>query len=477
MNATPRVAVVGAGFAGLSAARRLAWRGFRVTIIDQHNYHAFQPLLYQVSTAGLNPADIAYPVRGLFQKSPNVLFKQGKVVGVDWVRREVDLVGEDPVAFDYLILAAGSATNYFGVPGADDYAFPLYTLSDSLRLRNHLLSLFEAADSIRGLVEDGVLNFVVVGGGPTGIEVAGAMAELIQKVLRKDYHDLDVTAARVILVERGDALLAAFSGKSQEHSIEALRKRGVEVRLETAVHQIAPDHVVLSDGQTIPTRLVVWAAGVKASAVAGQGGWEQGPGGRITVNPDLTVPGDPSVFAVGDVADIADGNGGRLPQLAQVALQSGKFAADQIIRTESGEERQQFRYRNKGIMATIGRHSAVAEMSRGPKLTGVTAWLAVPAPHVPGRPAQPVLGDAQLGLELRDLGLRSAIDPRPRGTAAEPADPPGRVRPDPLARQGARSLTLTVVGGTSWRSRDRSSSPRAGSTPCAVPGRSCRCPT
>lgn len=376
MNAMPTVAVVGAGFAGLSAARRLARRGFNVTIIDQHNYHAFQPLLYQVSTAGLNPADIAYPVRGLFQKQQNVLFKQGKVVGIDWQQREVDLEGEDPVAFDYLILAAGSATNYFGVPGAADYAFPLYTLSDSLRLRNHLLSLFEAADSIRGLVEDGVLNFVVVGGGPTGIEVAGAMAELIQMVLRKDFHDLDVTAARVILVERSDALLAAFSDKSQRYALEALQRRGVEVRLDTAVERITPDQVLLSDGETIPTRLVVWAAGVQAAGVAGAGGWQQGPGGRITVGPDLSVPGEPDVFAVGDVADIDNGTGGRLPQLAQVAMQSGKFAADQIIRSHAGKPRERFRYRDKGIMATIGRHSAVAELSRGPRLSGVTAWFA-----------------------------------------------------------------------------------------------------
>ncbi len=373
--AMTRVAIVGAGFGGLSAAKRLARAGCRVTLIDQNNYHSFLPLLYQVSTAGLNPADIAYPVRGIFQRKDQVFFKQGRVTGVDWDSRRVTLEGENPVGFDYLVVAGGSATNFFGVQGADRYTFPLYTLSDALLLRNHLLSLFEAADSIRGLVADGVLNFVVVGGGPTGIEVSGAISELINMVLVKDFHDLDVKAARVILVERDASLLGAFSPQSREYALRSLAKRGVEVRLDTAVERIAADHVVLGGGETISTRLVVWAAGIQAAGVAEAGGWRRGRNGRIVVGPDLSIPGHPEAFAIGDIADMDDGAGGSLPQLAQVAIQGGKFVAEQILRTEAGQQREEFRYRNKGTMATIGRHSAVAELPWGPRLTGYPAWL------------------------------------------------------------------------------------------------------
>ena len=418
-----------------------------VTIIDQHNYHAFQPLLYQVSTAGLNPADIAYPVRGLFQRQQQILFKQGKVVGIDWPARELDLEGEDPVSFDYLLVAAGSSTNYFGVPGAADFAFPLYTLSDSLRLRNHMLSLFEAADSIRGLVAEGILNFVVVGGGPTGVEVAGAMAELIELVLTKDYHDLDVTAARVILVERSDALLTAFSDKSQDYTLKALERRGVEVRLETAVESIGADHVVLSGGEVLPSRLVVWAAGVKASGVAALGGWAQGPGGRITVEADLSVPGHPNAFAIGDIADIADGDGGRLPQLAQVALQGGKFVADQIIRTERGQEREEFRYRNKGIMATIGRHSAVAELPKGPRLTGPLAWLAWLFLHllylIGARNRISVMLNWSWNYVTWDSGPRLILDPEE--LPQSPRTPPDVFVPIPLPDKKTADLTAGAV--------------------------------
>lgn len=439
----PRVAIIGAGFGGLAAAKKLSKAGFDITIIDQHNYHSFQPLLYQVSTAGLNPADIAYPVRGLFQRQLKVLFKQGKVIGIDWASRTLDVEDEDPVRFDYLIVAAGSDTNFFGVPGADDYAFPLYTLSDALRLRNHLLSLFEAADSIRGLVAEGILNFVVVGGGPTGIEVSGAMAELIDMVLTKDYHDLDVTAARVILVERADNLLGAFSDKSQEYTLRSLRKRGVEVRLDTAVESIAADHVVLSGGEVVPTRLVVWAAGVKAAGVAGAGGWKQGPGGRITVGPDLSVPDHPEVFAIGDIADIDNGSGGRLPQLAQVAIQGGKFAAKQIIRSEKGLPREDFSYRDKGIMATIGRHSAVAELPWGPRLTGYLAWLSWLFLHlmylIGARNRISVMLNWSWNYITWDSGPRLILDPEE--LPQSPRTPPDVFVPIPLPDKADRKKT------------------------------------
>jgi NADH dehydrogenase len=375
-RATPRVAIIGAGFGGLTAAKKLSRKGFAVTIVDKQNYHAFLPLLYQVATAGLNPADVAYPVRGLFQRRRNVLFRQAEATGIDWDRREVQVAVGDPVAFDYLIISAGSGAHYFGVPGAQENALALYSLSDALLLRNRLLSLFEAADSTPALLDDGILNVVVVGGGPTGIEVSGAIAELVSKVLSRDFHDLDVRATRVVLVEQSHSLLAAFSAKSRDYARRSLERRGVEIVLGTAVDRITDTSVELSDGSVIPTHLVVWAAGVRSAAFAGSGDWELGRGGRIRVEPDLSIPGHPEAFAIGDIADIADGVGGSLPQLAQVALQGGKFAAKQIIRSQRELPRQRFRYFDKGIMATIGRHAAVAELPRGPRLTGFLAWLA-----------------------------------------------------------------------------------------------------
>jgi NADH:ubiquinone reductase (H+-translocating) len=371
-----RVVVVGAGFGGLTAAKKLRKQNLEVVLIDQHNYHTFQPLLYQVATAGLNSSDVAYPVRGLFRRRANVLFKQGVVSGIDWDDQRVLLRDEDPIGFDYLVLSAGSTTAYFGVPGAQEYALPLYSLPDALRVRNHLLSLFEAADARTALVEDGVLNFVVVGGGATGVEVSGAVAELIERVLADDYHDLDVHRARVILLEQSDALLTPFVPKLREYTRTALEKRGVEVRLNSTVERIAADHVELAGGEQIPTRMVLWAAGVRAGDIAAEGSWGQGRGGRITVGRDLSVPGHPDMFAIGDIADIDDGEGGRLPQLAQVAIQGGRFVAKQIRRSEAGEPRQEFSYLDKGTMATIGRRAAVAELAGGARLTGLIAWLA-----------------------------------------------------------------------------------------------------
>ena len=368
--------VIGAGFGGLAAAKRLEDEAVDVTLIDRHNYHSFQPLLYQVATAGLNAADVGYAVRGLFRRQRRVFFRKAQVTGVDWDTHEVRLRDEPPVAWDYLIVAAGSATNYFGVPGAAEYAFPLYGLEDAVRVRNHLLSLFEAAEARPELIDDGALNLVIVGGGPTGVEVAGAMAELVEKVLRQDFHDLDVHRARVILVEQASQLLAPFSPKSQRYARKVLEARGVEVRLDTAVTAIAPDHLTFADGGELRTRLVVWAAGVRAGMLADHLDATQGRGGRITVAPDLSIPGHPSAFAIGDIADIDDGRGGRLPQLAQVAMQGGVHAADQVLATIGRRPRQPFHYLDKGTMATIGRRAAVAELPVGLDLTGSVAWFA-----------------------------------------------------------------------------------------------------
>lgn len=376
MAARPHVVIIGAGFGGLNAAKALEKEPVDVTVIDRHNYHQFQPLLYQVATAGLNAADVGYAVRGMFRRQQRVFFRKGDVVGVDWDRDEVLLRDEEPIRFDYLIVAAGSTTNFFGIEGAEDYALPLYTLEDAVRLRNHILSLYEAAEAKPELVHEGVLNFVVAGGGPTGVEVAGALAELVDKVLMQDFHDLEVNRTRVVLIEMAPVLLGAFSESSQHYAVKTLKARGVEVRTGEAVTKISPTDITLASGEVLPTRCLIWAAGVQASPIASVLGVEQGRGGRVVVRSDLSIVGHENAFAVGDIADIDDGKGGRLPQLAQVAIQGGKHAAAQVVRTIERRPRTDFRYFDKGTMATIGRRAAVAELPGGTKLTGAVAWVA-----------------------------------------------------------------------------------------------------
>jgi NADH dehydrogenase len=370
------VVVVGAGFGGLNAAKRLERAAVDVTLVDRHNYHSFQPLLYQVATAGLNAADVGYAVRGVFRRQQRVRFLKAEVEGVDWAHRELRLRDEPSLRFDHLVLAAGSSTNWFGVPGAAEFAFPLYGLEDAVRVRNHLLSLFEAAAADPTLVDEGVLNLVVVGGGPTGVELAGALAELVDEVLRQDFHDLDVARSRIVLIEQADHLLSAFKPTSQRYALRTLEARGVEVRLNRAVTSVSADRLTLDDGSSIPTRLTVWAAGVRASALAERLDLDTGRGGRIVVAPDLSIPGHPDAYAVGDLADIDDGHGGRLPQLAQVAIQGGEHAAEQILASIGGRPRTPFRYHDRGVMATIGRRAAVAELPVGVQLKGAIAWFA-----------------------------------------------------------------------------------------------------
>ncbi len=373
----PRVVILGVGFAGMNAAKELERHDVEVVVVDQHNYHTFLPLLYQVATSGLNPADVAYPARGLFRRQRRVLFRQGTVEGIDWDRQLVELAGEDPIPYDHLIIGVGARANYFGVPGAAEHTFPLYSMSDALKVRNYLLALFEAADARNDLIHAGILNIVVVGGGPTGIEIAGSIAELIDEVLEADFHDLDVHRARVILVEQGDALLQPFDPALRAYAAAELRRKGVEVRLSTAVKEVGPDYVLLGDeGDYIPTRLVIWGAGNRAAGLADTIGVRQGFGGRIVTNPDCSIPGMRNAYAVGDVAAIPDGQGGQLPGLAQVAIQSGRHAARQILRTIEGRPHTVLHYHDKGIMATIGRRAAVAQLTNGTTLTGYPAWSA-----------------------------------------------------------------------------------------------------
>jgi NADH:ubiquinone reductase (H+-translocating) len=376
-----QVVVIGGGFGGLAAVRALADVPVHVTLVDQRNYHTFLPLLYQVATAGLNPADVAHPTRAIFRRQRNVTVRQGSAVGVDWDDRRVEVALADgtvqQLPFDHLVVAAGSRTNFFGVEGAEEWSFPLYSLDDATTLRNHLLGRFEASDADSSLIDEGALTVVVVGAGPTGVELAGALTELFHGVLRRDFTALDVSRARVVLVEMLDHVLPPFESVSRWYARDALRDRGVELVLGDSVARVDEHSVTLASGRVVPTHTLVWAAGVQASPFAGAIGVPVGRGGRIEVDDHLRVPDRDGVYAVGDIAAVPSTDGGVLPLLAPVAMQSGKHAAAAIaheigVRDEPGA----FRYVDRGTMATIGRRSAVAELPYGIRLRGTLAWAA-----------------------------------------------------------------------------------------------------
>jgi NADH dehydrogenase len=383
-NGSPHVVVVGGGFAGLAAVKTLSKLKppVRVTLLEQHNYHLFQPLLYQLATGLVQPADIAHPVRGIVRRYRRTSVRMATMSGVDFEAREVLTDEGGRFGYDYLILAAGATTNTFGIPGVEEHSFPLKTMPDALRLRAHLLRQFELADNNPAEIARGALTVVVVGGGPTGVEMAGALHELFKHVLVHDFPDLDVDQARVVLLEATDHLLAPFHPSSRKHALDILRRRGVEVRLGQAMERATPDEVVLKDGTVVPTRTLIWGAGVKANPLADVLGLEQTRGGRILVGEDLTVPGRPEVFVVGDLAGAGDGKGGLLPQVAQPAIQQARHAGLQIEKTLQGTAREPFAYKDKGIMATIGRNAAVTELPNGAKFKGVLAWYMWLALHL-----------------------------------------------------------------------------------------------
>ena len=325
------VVIVGAGFAGAACARRLGEHGVHVTLVDQHNYNQFQPLLYQVATAQVGAVNVARPLRDMFRRHPTVEVKMALATDVDPATKTVTCADGTTFTADYLVLAAGSRPNFFHTPGADTSAFPLYALADAERLRSRIFEVFEDADRDPALIAKGALNMVVVGAGPTGVETAGALADLINDVMPGRYHDLDVSAAQVTLVDPGKVVLAPFSSRAHEYAARALQGKGVHLELGVSVTAIAPDRVTLSDGREILTRTVVWAGGIQAAAVVARAGVPLGHGGRVDVQPDLTVPGFPGVYALGDAANIPGPDGKPLPQLGSVALQAGRWAATNLL--------------------------------------------------------------------------------------------------------------------------------------------------
>jgi NADH dehydrogenase len=378
------VVIVGGGFAGLSCARELARSNhLHITLIDKNNYQQFQPLLYQVATAALAPSNVAFNLRNLFRRHSNVDIKMAEVVSVDLNTRTAVTVGGQKYQGDFLVLAAGSEANFFGTPGADKCTYPLYSLRDAEVLRSRIIAVLESADRDPSLIDKGALNFVIVGAGPTGVEMAGAFGDAAQ-VLEKEkrFKDLAADQAQIVLVDHSQSVLNAFSEKSRLYAKEALRSRGVQLRLGTSVQEVAPDHVVLSDGSRIKTRTVIWAGGLKASALSANLGLKPGRGGRIDVQPDLTVSGFEGVYALGDFANITEA-GKPLPQLASVAEQCGKWCAMNIALDLEHKPRKSFRYLDKGIMAMIGRNAAIAEVGAGRRpIHGFVAFISWLGVHV-----------------------------------------------------------------------------------------------
>jgi NADH dehydrogenase len=380
-----RVIVVGGGFAGIACARDLAKHAdIDVTLIDKNDYHQFQPLLYQVATSMLTAADIAYPLRRIAAEYDGFVAKRGEVIAIDPVARTVTTATGETYSGDYIVLAAGSQPNFFKTPGAE-HAFPLYSLDDANSLRTRIVQAFEEADRDPDRVDEGAVDFVIVGGGPTGVEVAGALSEMINTTMVHEFPAL-APRARVHIVNHGAALLAMFADKGHAYTASVLEKDNVDLRLGTGVTEIGPGHVTLSDGSVIKTRCVVWGGGLMAAPVASSSGLPQGRGGRIDVGPDFTVAGFPGVLAIGDIANIPEKDDKTYPQLGSVALQSGSAAAKTILADRQGEQPKPFSYFDKGTMAMIGRGAAIAQV-KGVELHGklaFAAWLGVHAALMTG---------------------------------------------------------------------------------------------
>jgi NADH dehydrogenase len=369
----PHVVICGAGFGGLAAVASAARARMRVTLVDGNLYSTFQPLLYEVATGGLNPGDVAYPA-GDFARRHGAVYRRGELAAIDSASRRVKLGNGLEFGYDYLILATGVSASYYGIKGAAENAFGLYTRRDAIALRNQLIAGFE-----RLSVEGGDLTVTVVGGGATGVELAGTLSELRGTVLGSTFPDVDPARVHVRLVEMAPWLLGPFHEKLREYARAQLLARGVDVRLGTRIAEVTPTRVRLAGGEDLPSDITVWAAGVAAPPAVPGWGLPQGKGGRVLVGPDLRVQGEDRIFAVGDIALNPDDP---VPQLAQPAIQMGRHAGAQIARLERQQPTQPFSYHDKGIMATIGRRSAVVQLVRGPRLRGTLAWLAWFALHL-----------------------------------------------------------------------------------------------
>lgn len=379
VDGQPHVVVLGAGFAGLAAVRVLARANVRVTVIDHHPYTTFQPLLYQVATGGLNPGDVTFPLRTFVaRRRQAVRYRRSSVTDVRPDQREVVCDDGLTIGYDYLLVANGLTANFFGIPGAEQFAMPVYTRSEAIKVRD---TLFGGLERIAGRSKMGTAGFtiVIVGGGPTGVEMAGQVAEMRDVSMPRTYPEFDPKKVNVVLVEMTDRLLAPFDEHLRDYALAQLRKRGVDVRLNTAITQVEADRVDFKGGDSMPMDMIVWAAGIGAYERVGTWGLEQGRGGRIVVGDDLRVKGQDAIFAAGDAAV---GENEPLPQLAQPAIQGGKHAGRQILNLVRNRPTTPFHYFDKGILATIGRAAAVAEFPNGWRVKGFLAWALWIAVHI-----------------------------------------------------------------------------------------------
>jgi len=382
MSTHPHVVIIGAGFGGLHTARALAGKPVRVTLIDKRNYHLFQPLLYQVATAGISPHEIAYPVRAIFQRQKNFSFLMARVSGVDFGRKTV-ITEHGEVGFDYLVIAAGASVNFFGNASLEQNALPLKDVSDAVTVRNHVLRRFELAALEPDLRKrQALLTFVAVGGGPTGVETAGALSELIRLVLKKDYRGINVENVRVILMEAAPRILNGFPEALQAAARQSLESKKVEVRVEAKVTNFDGEKLTLEGGEVIPTQTVLWSAGVRTASLIGKLGLEQVSLGRVKVLPTLQLPEYGDVYVIGDAAYLEE-NGRPLPMVAQVAMQQGDHAAKNILTELQKKPLKPFKYLDLGSMATIGRNAAVAS-ALGMQFRGFPAWIVWLVVHLIG---------------------------------------------------------------------------------------------
>ena len=376
----PTVVVVGAGFGGLRAARALRKAPVEVLLVDRHNYHLFQPLLYQVATAGLEPEEIAKPVRAVLRGQRNFDFRLAQVTGVDFAARQL-ATDDGPIGYDYLILATGAAANFFGLKGIEQCGLTLKDIPDAVRIRNQVLACFEEAMFVPDAERRrALLTFVVVGGGPTGVEMAGALSELIRLVLVKDYRRLDLKDVRILLLEAGNRLLAGFPERLSEAAASTLWKKHVEVRHGALVTGFDGRAATLKSGEVVPARTLIWAAGVQAAPLAKALGVPTAHLGRVKVEPTLQLAGHPEVFVIGDAAYL-EAQGPSLPMMAPVAIQMGETAARSIRRLLAGDAAVPFVYKDPGSLATIGRNAAVARI-HGISFTGFPAWVVWLVVHI-----------------------------------------------------------------------------------------------